>query len=125
MITGVLAAAHTGGSSGSTTALIFTIVIAYACGLIARRKGRSRLVWFILGALFSVITLVAVLVLPRRGTRPARDTLHPDWSLSRRGGKTSGVALRHARTVAFLPTSGIPPSDECQPESDDRPEPFR
>ena len=126
MTTTILSAAHTGGSSGSITAFIFTIAIACACSLIARRKGRDGLIWFILGGLFSIITLIAVLLIPRRGARPRQEMLHPDRSFSRREGKTSGIALRHARTVAFIPTSGVAPSDECQPESDDvRPKRYR
>jgi hypothetical protein len=110
--TGLLSAARASGSSGSIAAFAFTIAIAYACAVIAQRKGRSRLIWFILGGLFSIVTLIAVLLLPRRGARSQQEMVQPDGSLSRRDTKTSRIALRHARTVAFTPTSGIPPSDE-------------
>jgi hypothetical protein len=64
----ILSAARSAGSSGSVVAFIFTIAIAYACAVIAQRKGRSRLLWFILGGLFSLVTFIAVLLIPRRRT---------------------------------------------------------
>jgi sensor c-di-GMP phosphodiesterase-like protein len=78
--THLLSAAHAGESSGSVLAFIFTIAIAYSCGVIAQRKRRSRLVWFILGGLFSVVALVAVLLIPRRGLAPREEILDPDRS---------------------------------------------
>jgi len=73
MSTTLLSAVRSGGSSGSIVAFIFTIAMAYACAVIAQRKGRSRLIWFILGGLFSVVTLIAVLVIPRRRTQEQRE----------------------------------------------------
>lgn len=40
--------------------LIFWIVCAVACALVASSKGRSSVGWFILGLLFSVFALVIV-----------------------------------------------------------------
>ena len=67
MSTHLLSAAQAGGSTGSVLAFVFTVAIAYACAVIAQRKGRSRLVWFVLGGLFSIVTLICVLLIPRRG----------------------------------------------------------
>ncbi len=46
--------------------LIIDLVFAFACAAIADKKGRSRVLYGILGFFFSIITLIVVLVLPRR-----------------------------------------------------------
>jgi hypothetical protein len=64
-MTSVLAA---GGIStfGSLISFILAILIAYACSSIARSKGRSPVVWGILGFFFTLITLIIIVLLPRR-----------------------------------------------------------
>jgi hypothetical protein len=64
-MTSVLAA---GGIStfGSLIGFIIAILIAYACASIARSKGRSPVVWGILGFFFTLIALVIIVLLPRR-----------------------------------------------------------
>ena len=44
--------------------IIFAILYAVACWLIARRKGRNPAVWAILGFLFPLVALILVLLLP-------------------------------------------------------------
>jgi len=39
---------------------------AVICGLIAKSKGHSTILFAILGFFFSIITLIVVLVIPRR-----------------------------------------------------------
>ena len=61
---------HTVVAAGTvyyTFSFLWAIVFALLCGWIAVRKGRSALLWGILGFFFSIITLIVVLVLrPRR-----------------------------------------------------------
>lgn len=44
--------------------LIFWTGIAIACSIVATTKGRSGIGWFILGLLFSLLSLLIVIVLP-------------------------------------------------------------
>ncbi|WGW13356.1 hypothetical protein LWF01_06205 [Saxibacter everestensis] len=46
--------------------LIFGIVCAIACNFIAKNKGRGRVLWTVLGFLFSIVSLIIVLVLPKK-----------------------------------------------------------
>jgi hypothetical protein len=41
------------------------IGVAIACAIVASNKGRSGFGWFIMGLLFSLISLLIVLVLPK------------------------------------------------------------
>ena len=45
--------------------LIGWIVIAVFCAMIASAKNRSTLIWFILGILFSLIAMLAIIGLPK------------------------------------------------------------
>jgi hypothetical protein len=45
---------------------IGSIVAAIVCGVIAATKGRSALGWGILGLFFSILTLIIVIVIPRK-----------------------------------------------------------
>src|SRR5262245_17905809 len=46
--------------------LIFGVIFAIACALIANSKGRSPVLWGILGFLFGLIPLIIILVLKRK-----------------------------------------------------------
>jgi hypothetical protein len=46
--------------------LIVDRIFAFACSAIAGGKGRGRTVWGILGFFFSLITLIVVLIIPRK-----------------------------------------------------------
>lgn len=46
--------------------IVVSLAFAFLCGWIAFRKGRSFLAWGILGFIFSLITLIVVLLVPRR-----------------------------------------------------------
>ncbi len=46
--------------------LIGGIIAAVLCGLIAKTKGYSTVLFAVLGFFFSIITLIVVLVIPRR-----------------------------------------------------------
>lgn len=46
--------------------LIGGIIAAVLCGVIARTKGYSAILFAILGFFFSIITLIVVLVIPKR-----------------------------------------------------------
>jgi hypothetical protein len=46
--------------------LIGEIIGAILCGFIAAYKGRSVLLWAILGFFFSILTLIVVLILPKK-----------------------------------------------------------
>jgi hypothetical protein len=45
---------------------IGSVIAAVICAVIAGTKGRSALVWGILGLFFSILTLIVVLVIPRK-----------------------------------------------------------
>jgi Na+/melibiose symporter-like transporter len=45
---------------------IGSIIAAIVCGVIAATKGRSALGWGILGLFFSILTLIVVIVIPRK-----------------------------------------------------------
>ncbi len=47
--------------------LIGGIIAAVVCALIAKSKGHSAVLFGILGFFFSIITLIVILVVPRRG----------------------------------------------------------
>jgi sugar phosphate permease len=46
--------------------LLGAIIAAILCGVIAKSKGYSALLFAILGFFFSIITLIVVLVLPKK-----------------------------------------------------------
>ena len=46
--------------------LIGAIIGAILCGLIAAYKNRSVLLWAILGFFFSILTLIVILILPKK-----------------------------------------------------------
>jgi hypothetical protein len=69
-MTALLAAA--GGGSQSVLALIISVGLAFACSLIASRKGRNRVVWSIAGFFFSIFALAAVAILPASRARRAQ-----------------------------------------------------
>ncbi len=46
--------------------LLGGIIAAIICGLIAKSKGYSAILFAILGFFFSIITLIVILVIPRR-----------------------------------------------------------
>ncbi|MBV8178984.1 MAG: deoxyribodipyrimidine photolyase [Mycobacterium sp.] len=45
---------------------IGSIIAAIVCGVIAATKGRNPLGWGILGLFFSILTLIAVIVIPSK-----------------------------------------------------------
>jgi tetrahydromethanopterin S-methyltransferase subunit F len=46
--------------------LVISVIFAFVCSAIARSKDRGPILWGILGFLFSIITLIIVLVMPRK-----------------------------------------------------------
>lgn len=46
--------------------LVLAIIIGFICGAIAGRKGRRPALWGILGFLFTIITLIVVLIVPSK-----------------------------------------------------------
>lgn len=52
--------------------LIWEIVIVAVCVYIARSKGRGPVLWGILGFLFSLITLIVLLIIPSKGPAQRR-----------------------------------------------------
>jgi hypothetical protein len=101
MNTDLLSVARATGSSGSVGAFIFMIVIASACRMIAQRKGRSGLLWFMVGGLFTVGALLGVVLIPPRARRGSGPMSEPDESGTTQEEAAATVELRHARTVAF------------------------
>lgn len=47
---------------------IGSVIAAVICAVVASMKGRSALFWGILGLFFSILTLVAVIVIPSKKT---------------------------------------------------------
>jgi predicted cobalt transporter CbtA len=55
--------------SGAISSLIgigIALIFAVACSQIARGKRRSPLLWGVLGFFFSVITLIVIVIMPRK-----------------------------------------------------------
>ena len=46
--------------------LVIDLVVAFGCASIARSKGRGLVLWGVLGFFFSLLTLIAVLIVPRK-----------------------------------------------------------
>jgi hypothetical protein len=46
--------------------VLVSLVFAFACSAIAGGKGRGRVLWGVLGFFFSLITLIVVLIMPRK-----------------------------------------------------------
>jgi hypothetical protein len=59
---------------------VFSIAVGILCAVIAPSRGRSAVNWLLLGVLFSVFALVALLALPGLTDRPAgnREGSGPD-----------------------------------------------
>jgi hypothetical protein len=57
-----------GASSGFSagTFVVFGVIFAIACALIANSKGRSLVLWGVLGFLFGLIPLIIILVMKRK-----------------------------------------------------------
>ena len=51
---------------GGLTGLVIVLVLAFIVSKIAGSKGRSSVVWFVLGLIFPLLSLLVVLVLPRK-----------------------------------------------------------
>jgi hypothetical protein len=45
---------------------IGSVIAAVLCAVIAKAKGRSALGWGILGLFFSILTLIVVLIIPKK-----------------------------------------------------------
>ena len=58
------------GSSVYIWALVSAVVFAVACYFVAKAKGRSVIMWPILGFFFSWIPLLIVAVMPRKQSTP-------------------------------------------------------
>jgi ABC-type Fe3+-siderophore transport system permease subunit len=54
------------GSGTWLGGIIGGIIFAAICYFIADRKGRNPVLWAVLGFFFSLITLIVVLILPRK-----------------------------------------------------------
>jgi hypothetical protein len=53
-------------AASSIISLVIAIVFAVACNRIAVSKGRGPILWAVLGFFFSLISLIVILVLPRK-----------------------------------------------------------
>jgi hypothetical protein len=51
---------------GVIIGIVIDLVFAFACSAIAGSKGRGRILWGIFGFFFSLITLVVILLVPRK-----------------------------------------------------------
>lgn len=51
---------------GSLVGFLLAVLVAYGCSAIARSKGRSGVVWGILGLFFTLIALLVIVLLPRK-----------------------------------------------------------
>ena len=56
----------TGGGLNTGVVLVVGAVFAVACGLVAKNKNRSVVLWAVLGFLFGFIPLIIIAVLKRR-----------------------------------------------------------
>ena len=56
----------TSSSFNPTIFFVFGVIFAVACALIANSKGRSPVLWGVLGLLFGLIPLIIILVMKRK-----------------------------------------------------------
>lgn len=59
----------TSSSFNPTIFLVFGVIFGLACALIANSKGRSPVLWGVLGFLFGLIPLIIILVMKRKSPR--------------------------------------------------------
>ena len=45
---------------------IGSVIAAIICGVVASMKGRSAIIWGVLGLFFSILTLIVVVVIPSK-----------------------------------------------------------
>jgi hypothetical protein len=57
---------HFNGGYYYGVSVVLALVFAFVCAAIAGRKGRSRLLWGVLGFLFHIITLIVIALLPSK-----------------------------------------------------------
>ena len=62
----VVLASSVGRYGGGLTGLIIVLLLAFVSSRVASSKGRSPVLWFILGFFFPVIALIVVFLLPRK-----------------------------------------------------------
>jgi hypothetical protein len=60
------AGTHFNGESYGLLGFVLALLFAFACRAIAARKGRHKLVWFFLGFLFHIISLIIIALLPSK-----------------------------------------------------------
>jgi hypothetical protein len=60
---------HFNGGYYYGVSAVLALVFAFICAFIAGRKGRSRLLWGILGFLFHIVTLIVIALLPNKRAR--------------------------------------------------------
>jgi hypothetical protein len=60
----------TGGGLNMGVVLVMGIVFAVACGLVAKNKNRSVVLWAVLGFLFGFIPLIIIAVLKKKEPTP-------------------------------------------------------
>jgi drug/metabolite transporter (DMT)-like permease len=69
LATPVVASAQTTNNTSSFNPgifVVFGVIFAIACGLIANSKGRSPILWGVLGFCFGLIPLIIILVMKRK-----------------------------------------------------------
>jgi hypothetical protein len=62
----VAAGTHFNGESYGLLGLLLALLFAFACRAIAAKKGRHKFVWFVLGFLFHIISLIITALLPSK-----------------------------------------------------------
>jgi hypothetical protein len=51
--------------------IVLSLMLGWGCGQVARQRGRNPLHWMIAGALFGILALIALFLLPARKRNPA------------------------------------------------------
>lgn len=55
-----------GSPVGSVIGLVIALLFAFGCYKLAQSKGRGPILWAILGFFFTLITLIVLLIIPRK-----------------------------------------------------------
>jgi hypothetical protein len=55
-----------GSPVGSIVGLIVALLFAFGCYRLAQSKGRGPVLWGILGFFFTLLTLIVLLIIPRK-----------------------------------------------------------
>ena len=70
-----------GSPVGSVVGLVVALLFAFGCYKLAQSKGRGPVLWAILGFFFTLLTLIILLIIPRRRYIVGRGFINTDGTV--------------------------------------------